>query len=213
MGKILIYDDEEPIVRKIKSAIRGLNLGLKPIVFVSLEDLRDYIYSDDNWDEVKAVVFDLAQKKEEDAGIIDFEILEDIKYCVENRRVPILIHSAYANQLDVLATYPSVLLYKKSGKSIKNVRNDIGLMERTGFLNLFSEGPLLKDELMLCEPKLNWGDLLVKRVLQEHFIDNFKGVNILEQLSEIIQLDNPQRETYLKYLKPAVDSLKATAKD
>ena len=32
------------------------------------------------WIITKGLVFDLAQKKEEDMGIIDFEILKDIEY-------------------------------------------------------------------------------------------------------------------------------------
>lgn len=210
MSEILIYDDEPAIVAKLKSAVRKIG-DLKPIVFTELNGLREYIYSDDNWENVKGLVFDLAQKKEEDAGITDFEILEDIKYCTENRRVPIFIHSAYAEELDVLRAYPSVLLFKKGARSIRNVKECLSIMENAGFLDLFSEGPSLRDDLMVLEPKLKWGDDLIKRTLQEHFITNFKDVDIIEQLSEILKTQNPKRETYLKYFKPAVDSLKVLA--
>lgn len=208
MSTILIYDDEEPIVKKIKSAVRGLDLGLKPMVFISLEALREYIYSDDNWENVKAVVFDLAQQKELDAGTMNFEILDDIKWCVENRRVPILIHSAYANQLEVLEKYPTVLLFKKGGSSIKNVRNCLGLMESTGFLDLFCEGPMLKDEVKLLNNKLKWGDEALKKLLHAGFTESFTNSDLLEELTKISKLENQKRETFKKYLEPTIEALK-----
>lgn len=208
MGKILIYDDEEPIVKKIKSAVRGLNLGLKPVVFITLESLRKYIYSNDNWENVKAVVFDLAQQKELDAGTMDFEILEDVKWCVENRRVPILIHSAYANQLEILEQYPTVFLFKKGGSSIRNVRNYIGLMESTGFLDLFCEGPILKDEVKQLNPKLSWGDDTLKNILHAKFTESFTQSNLIDELTKISKEDDQKRKTYKKFLEPSIEELK-----
>lgn len=207
MGKILIYDDEESIVELLKSAIRGLNIELKPIVFIELNNLRDYIYSEENWEGVKAVVFDLAQKKEEDEGVTDFQILEDIKWCYENRRVPILIHSAYADDLDVLKQYPSVFLFKKGANSIKDVRNTIALLENSGFLDLFCEGSLLKDEVKHLNLKLEWSDDLLKRELHSSFINVFKGVDLINELSHIISSENPKRDTFLKFLDPVIKSL------
>lgn len=208
MSKILIYDDEPTIVAQLKSGIRNLNAGLKPVVFTELKSLRDYIYSDDNWDDVKGLVFDLAQKKEEGAGITDFEILEDIRWCYENRRVPILIHSAYAEELEVLKTYPSVLLFKKGARSIREVRDCIGLLENSGFLDLFCEGPLLKDEVRNANTGLGWGDDVIKRHFHSSFIQTFKGANLLDDLGDILNRNkNPKRETYQKYLHPAVQVL------
>jgi len=208
MGKILIYDDEEIIVKKIKSAVRGLNLDLKPMVFSSLKALREYIYSDDNWENVKAVVFDLAQQKELDVGNMNFEILDDIKWCVENRRVPILIHSAYANELDVLKKYPTVLLFKKGGSSIRNVRDCLGLMERTGFLDLFCEGPLLQDEVKLLNTKLKWGDDTLKKLLHDGFIQSFTNSDLIEELVKISKEEEQKRKTFKKYLAPIIEALK-----
>lgn len=208
MGKILIYDDEESIVRQIKSSVRGLKLDLVPIVFTSLDALREHIYSEDNWDDVKAVVFDLAQKKEEDAGIMDFEILEDIKWCYLNRRIPILIHSAYADQLEVLKQYPTVLLFKKGGQSIKSVRECLGLFEKTGFFNLFCEGPLVKDVVNRLDKNLKWGDENVKKIIHEGFIDSFKGGDIIHDLKALLVEEDVSRQTYLKYLKPVEEQLK-----
>jgi CheY-like chemotaxis protein len=208
MSKILIYDDEPAIVKLLKSGIRGLNNGLVPIVFTELNQLREYIYSVDNWDDVKALVFDLAQKKEEDEGITDFEILEDIKWCYENRRVPILIHSAYANDLDILKEYPSVLLFKKGAHSIREVRDTLGILENSGFLDLFCEGPLLKDEVNLLNLKLEWGSDILKKQLHSSFVGSFKGVNIIENLSQILSEEDPKRKCYIKYLYPSVESLR-----
>lgn len=208
MSKILIYDDEEKIVKLLKSAVRGIGAGLKPIVFTELKSLREYIHSDENWDEVKAVVFDLAQKKEENAGVIDFEILEDIKYCYDTRRIPILIHSAYANKLEVLESYPSVLLFKKGATSIRDVRNTLATMEQAGFLDLFCEGPILKDEVKQLNLNLEWGNDLIKRSLHSSFVSTFTNQDIMTELSQIILEENPKRATFLKYLNPAIESLK-----
>ena len=207
MSKILIYDDEPVIVEQLKAGIRSLGADLKPIVFVQLKNLREYIYSDDNWDDVKALIFDLAQKKEEGINN-DFEILEDIKWCYENRRVPILIHSAYADELDILKEYPSVLLFKKGGSSIKNVRETMRILEDSGFLDLFCEGPLLKDEVRHLKLNVEWGDKILKIGLHSSFINSFKGQDIITDLSQILSEENPKRKTFLKYLSPAIDSLK-----
>lgn len=208
MSKILIYDDEPAIVAQLKSAVRGLNVGLEPIVFSELGHLRAYIHSSDNWDDVKALIFDLAQKREEDEGITDFEILEDIKWCYENRRVPILIHSAYAEELDILKTYPSVLLFKKGGRSIREVRDAIAILENSGFLDLFCEGSLLKDEVTQLNLQLEWGSAAIKKELHLGFISSFENVNIMEDLLAICKEQNPKRVTFLKYLNPAIESLK-----
>jgi CheY-like chemotaxis protein len=209
MSKILIYDDEPAIVEKLKSAVRGIHKNLKPIVFTELNDLREYMNSNDNWDDVKALVFDLAQKKEEDEGIMDFEILEDIKKCYEHRRVPILIHSAYAEELDVLKSYPSVLLFKKGARSIRSVRDSLSIMENSGFLDLFCEGPLLKYEVNQLNLKLEWDDDMLKESLQESFINTFKGTDVIVDLLQILKEDDPKRTVFLKYLNPAIESLKA----
>ncbi|MCR9263021.1 MAG: hypothetical protein NXH86_02630 [Flavobacteriaceae bacterium] len=208
MGKILIYDDEESIVRQIKSSVRRLRLGLVPIEFTSLDTLREYIYSEDNWDDVKAVVFDLAQKKEEDEGIMDFEILEDIKWCYLNRRIPIFIHSAYADQLEVLKQYPTVLLFKKGGQSIKSVRECLELFEKTGFFDLFCEGPLIKDVVNQLNKDLKWGDENVKKIIHEGFIDSFKGGDIIQELKALLDGEDVSRQTYLKYLEPVEEQIK-----
>jgi hypothetical protein len=208
MSEILIYDDEPAIVKQIKSGIRGLNLELKPIVFTDLNTLRDYIYSEQNWDDVKCLIFDLAQKHEQDGGIIDFEILDDIKWCYENRRVPILIHSAYAEELDVLKTYPSVLLFKKGAKSIREIRDVISILENSGFLDLFCEGPLLKDEVKLLNLKLDWTDDMLKKALLQSFINSFNNQSLIEDLESILNEEDPKRKTFEKYLRPAINSLK-----
>lgn len=208
MSNILIYDDEPAIVNMLKSAVRSINNGLKPIVFTELENLRDYMNSDENWDNVKALVFDLAQKKEEDQGIMDFEILEDIKTCYINRRVPILIHSAYAEEIDILKTYPSVLLFKKGARSIRAVRDSLAVMENSGFLDLFCEGPMLKDEVSQIKLKLDWDDEMIKQILHSSFIDSFEGTNIIDDLSEILNGDDPKRVTFKKYLSPAIEVLR-----
>lgn len=207
MSKILIYDDEPAIVEQLKAGIRSLGDNLKPIVFTELTTLKNYIYSDENWDGVKALIFDLAQKKEEGIST-DFEILTDIKYCYENRRVPILIHSAYADELEVLKKYPSVLLFKKGGSSIKNVRETIRILETSGFLDLFCEGPLLRDEVNRLSPTLEWGNETVKIDLHSSFINSFTGQNIVTDLAKILLKEDPKRETFLKYLNPAIVSLK-----
>ena len=210
MGKILIYDDEPAIVEKIKSTVRRI-VPLKPIVFTKLASLKNYIYSEENWEDVKGLIFDLAQKKEEDAGITDFEILDDIKWCYENRRVPILIHSAYAEELEVLNQYPTVFLFKKGARSIRNLRDHLTVMENSGFLDLFCEGKFLRNELMVLEPKLRWGDELVKNSLHDHFVSNFKNKDILDQLNDFLKTENPKRNTYEKYFKPAVEYLQNIA--
>lgn len=211
MSKILIYDDEETIVKQLKSGIRALDLELKPIVFTELEILKKYIYSEENWEDVKALVFDLAQKKEEDEGITDFEILVDIKWCYENRRVPIIIHSAFAHKLEILKKYPSVFLFKKGAHSVRSVRDTIAILEKSGFLDLFCEGPLLKDEVKQLKLNLEWGDDLLKSQLLNSFIDNFINRDIIQDLSEIIDNNddkNIKRITFSKFLSPAIESLK-----
>ncbi|PRP66487.1 hypothetical protein [Nonlabens agnitus] len=207
MGKILIYDDEISIVKKIKADIRGLDLGLKPITFITLDSLREYIYSDDNWMDVKAVIFDLAQKNELDSQDMDFDILKDIKHCFHHRRVPIFIHSAYAMQVEELSELPTVLLFKKGAYSIRNVRDHLAKLQKSGFLDLFSEGRLLNDQISILKRKVNLDDEVLKARMHSEFTSIALNENFIEEIDKILQLENPARETFLKYLKPAVKKI------
>ena len=203
MGKIIIYDDEQDIVKKLKAGIRKVDLT--PIVFTDLERLREYIRSDENWKDMQALIFDLAQAEEALSNDHKYAIVEDILYCYSTRRVPIFIHSAYAELVDVLQDLPGVFLHKKGGLSIRKLRKDLDIMKKSGFLDLFSEGSLLDDQVRIINRKLKKTDINeVKQLLHAEFINIFRDDEIMNNLESIIEHnDEPERICFERYFEPA----------
>ena len=67
----------------------------------------------------------------------------------------------------------------------------------------------MKDEVNQLKLKLEWGNVMIKKDLQSSFINSFCDENILQELNLILEQEkDPKRATFLKYLAPAVDSLK-----
>lgn len=202
MGKIILYDDQPEIIKKLKTGIRKVDLT--PIVFTELERLREYIYSDQNWDEMQALIFDLAQAMEVDDENHNYAIIADILYCYENRRIPILIHSAYAELVEKLQNLPGVFLYKKGGLAIRQIRTDLGIMKNSGFLDLFSEGPMLADQTKRMMAKTGKSEKEIKLMFHKEFRDVFAGHDIVAELSQILkEFEDPVRECFTRFFEPA----------
>lgn len=207
MGKIIIYDDEPKIVQQLKSGIR--KVGLTPNVFTDLKALRKYIYSEENWDDMQALIFDLAQAFEAESGDHNYAIIEDIIHCYKNRRVPILIHSAFAEQVESLQDLPGIFLYKKGATAIRRIRDDLHTMKESGFLDLFCEGSLLNDEVRVLQERLGIDQDVIKSLLHDEYVDLFRNhETIIEDLREIVaNNERPVKVCYERFLKPAVDKI------
>ncbi len=209
MGKIIIYDDEPLIVKQLKAGIRKVELT--PIEFTDLERLREFIKSDENWSEIQALILDLAQAMEVESGTKNYAILEDIKYCYKNRRVPILIHSAFAEQVEDLQGLPTVFLYKKGRNAIRKIRQDLETMKISGFLDLFSDGPLLDDQTRIIQKDVPIGTGEIKQLLHTEFVTIFRDTdNILDELNRII-MENTQPELvcFERFLKPIIGKIRS----
>lgn len=208
MGKIIIYDDEPLIVEQLKTGIRKVDLT--PMEFSQLSILRTYIRSEENWTDIQALVFDLAQASEAESGDHDYAIIEDILLCYQTRRVPILIHSAFAEQVEALQDLPGVFLYKKGQNAIRNIRHDLDIMKKSGFLDLFAEGSLLDDQVRLIKQRLGIDDdSTVKSLLHGEYVAIFRShTSIVEDLESMIaQNDRPEQACFERFMKPAVDRI------
>lgn len=207
MGKIIVYDDERLIVQKLKSGIR--RVGLTPVEFTDLRVLRTYIYSEENWDGIQALILDLAQAFEAESGEHNYAIIEDILHCYNTRRVPILIHSAFAEQVDELQDLPGIFLYKKGGQAIRSIRNDLDTMKKSGFLDLFCEGPMLDDEVRVIQERLGIDQFIIKSLLHDEYVDLFRNhASIMDELREIVADGNePVKVCYERFLKPATNRI------
>ena len=119
-GKIVFYDDDQTLVNQFDELMS--ESGFEIIKYSDFNTLRKEIAEPNNLMDTKALVFDLARSKEEEGLSKNFEILKDINEKFENQyRIPIFIHSAFANEIDDFRNCGTVWKIEKSGTSLVNI--------------------------------------------------------------------------------------------
>lgn len=201
--EVCIFDDDPGYVTKFEQLIRKVTPNLKPLGFTDAATLRDLINNPipKFWWEVKVLIFDLRQKHEDDKSIPNFEVINDIKMILNyHLRIPIFIHSAFADQVTDFRDNNMIFLVTKSPSSVKNICETIALFEESKFLDLFGGGGILETGIMYDLHKAfseGYKDDVVKTIskLKEqhgnehhtHVVDHFKqqATNaLLKYLSE-----------------------------
>ena len=66
----------------------------------------------------------------------------------------------------------------------------------------------MKDEVRHQNLKMEWGDELLKKYLHSSFVNVFKGDDLINELLEIMETEDPKRNCFLKFLNPVIESLK-----
>lgn len=146
-GKIIFYDDQPEIIDQFEALMQDSEFEIKK--YSDLDDLRKDIANPDNLINVKALIFDLARSKAEGGLTKDFEILADIDQKFHQYRIPIFIHSAFANDIDHFSNNGTVWKIEKSGTSLENITEIISKLDESGFLEAFTPGGIIEQSLFV----------------------------------------------------------------
>jgi hypothetical protein len=150
------------------------------IVFDKIERLREALSDWQVMKDTKALVFDLAKDDREAKQMKDFDILKDIQEKFNTLRIPIFIHSAFANMVDEFSNCGTVWKIEKSGTSLENIVTIITALNDSGFLDAFCPGGLIEQSLM--------------EQLHKSFTEQFRGGEI-EAIINSIKRSNPKDYT------------------
>ncbi len=144
-GKILFYDDDAVIISQFTELMNDTSFEI--ISFTDLDVLRKAIADTPILNDVKVLIFDLARNKQEGGLTKDFEILHDINEKFHQFRIPIFIHSAFANDIEDFKNSGTVWKIEKSGDSIEYIVNTIAKLDESGFLEAFTPGGIIERNL------------------------------------------------------------------
>lgn len=144
-GKIIFYDDDDVIIRQFNELMEESGFELKN--YSDLDVLRKDIADPIHLKDVKILIFDLARNKQEGGLTKDFEILHDIDEKYHQYRIPIFIHSAFANDISQFNSSGTVWKVEKSGTSIEYIVNTIAKLDESGFLEAFTPGGIIEQSL------------------------------------------------------------------
>jgi hypothetical protein len=144
-GKIVFYDDDQTLVNQFDELMS--ESGFEIIKYSDFNTLRKEIAEPNNLIDTKALVFDLARSKEEEGLSKNFEILKDINEKFDQYRIPIFIHSAFANEIDDFKNCGTVWKIEKSGTSLANIVEIITKLDDSGFLEAFTPKGIIEKNL------------------------------------------------------------------
>ncbi len=209
MTRILLFENDPEIIKQLKNGIGDLGFAFEFEAFDRLGGLKELIYnaSDEYWSSVDCIVLDLAQEHEEIDGEGPYEIVQEISWISNNLRTPIIIHSAFAEIVDLGEDdHGSIFKVKKGRSSISEVEDIIRTLKSSWFLEVFRMGGRLDLEAKIIAEDLGWSAEHVAYALNETFRETFDTENLIENLREIIENDKDTLEQVLQtYLKPSID--------
>jgi hypothetical protein len=170
-GKIIFFDDESDIINQFEKLMAGS--GFEIVRYTVLDDLKKDLDNVDLFLNAKALIFDLAKNKSETK---DFEILKHIEQKFNEYRIPIFIHSAFANQISEFENKGTVWKIEKSGTSLEEICDTISVLDESGFIEAFTPGGIIEQGVM--------------QELHKNFTEQFRRGEI-EKIIESIKKSNP----------------------
>lgn len=176
-GKVIFYDDDDTIISQFEELMGGSEFEL--VKYTDLDVLRKDIAGNSKlFEDARALIFDLARNKAEGGLSKDFEILKDIEEKFHQYRIPIFIHSAFANDIENFQNNGTVWKIEKSGTSISQIVETITKLDESGFLEAFTPGGIIEQNLFA--------------ELHKSFTEQFRKGEI-EKIINSIKLDNPDQ--------------------
>ena len=145
---ILVFDDDKRFRNGFITALGKLNIGLGIIECSSKEEVRKHLANPDIIDSLKVIIFDLAESKEE-AGSLEFAIVQDIQNIYNKYPIPIFIHSAFSEKVNIFESSGTVFKIKKGTRSVEEICLKIQLFSDSGFLNIFCPKGILESFLLV----------------------------------------------------------------
>jgi len=144
-GRIIFFDDDKDIINQFEELISESDFSV--IKYNDIESLRTDLSIPQNLFNVKVLIFDLARSKAENGSAKEFEILQDIHEKFHNYRLPIFIHSAFANDIDQFRNKGTVWKVEKSGNSLLRLVEIINKLHQSGFLDTFMPNGIVEQQL------------------------------------------------------------------
>lgn len=191
---ILIFDDNTDIIKSFSTAISQMDLNLSVKGYSDSKEFAKAINDPDIIGKTRVIIVDLAQNKgEEDTHI--FGIKNTIRDNFNEYRIPLFIHSAFADHFTDLDGKGTVFKIEKSGVSIKTICEKIKLFDESSFLEIFCSGGILESNYLMQ--------------LHKAFTQQFKNNEIEEIITSIKETagDKYQERTIEVFRRIAVRSL------
>ncbi|MDP8226345.1 MAG: hypothetical protein P9L89_01715 [Candidatus Celaenobacter polaris] len=191
---ILIFDDNTDIIKNFNTAISQMDLSLS---VKGCSDSKEFAKAIDDRNiirKTRVIIVDLAQNKsEEDTHI--FGIKNTIVNNFNKYRIPLFIHSAFADYFTDLDGKGTVFKIEKSGAAIKTICEKIKLFHESNFLEIFCSGGILENNYL--------------EQLHKAFTEQFENNEIEEIITSIKETagDKYQERTIEVFKRIAVRSL------
>ena len=191
---ILIFDDNTGIIKTFETVISEMGLNL---IVRGHSDSKKFAKAIDDWDiirKTRVIIVDLAQNKTEEERHI-FGIKKTIIDNFDKYRIPLFIHSAFADYFTDLDGKGTVFKIEKSGTAIKTICEKIKLFHESNFLEVFCSGGILENNYL--------------EQLHKAFTEQFKNNEIEEIITSIKETprDKYQERTIETFKRIAVRSL------
>lgn len=170
-SRIIFYDDDIEFYEAFRKLLDNDSFEL--ITFESFEELRAALHDSNTMENVKVLVFDLARDTKEAEQTRDFVIIKDIMEKFDQYRIPIIIHSAFALEIEHFSNCGTVWKIEKSSDSIEKVVDIINNLNESGFLEVFTPGGEIEKTLM-SELHRNFTEQFREGEI-EKIINNIKG--------------------------------------
>ena len=195
-GNIIFYDDDKILVNQFDELMIGSGFEIKK--YSDFDVLRKDISDPSNMLDTKALIFDLARSKEEEGFSKKFEILKDINEKFDLYRIPIFIHSAFANDINDFNNNGTVWKIEKSGTSLANIVEIITKLDDSGFLEAFTPNGIIEKNFF--------------EELHRSFTEQFQKGEIVS-IIDSIRKSNPtdyKKRTINVFIRIAIKALNST---
>ncbi len=173
---IVFFDDDEDFSKIFNSMMDKSNFNI--ISYKDYRELKKALNDDNIISNTKIFIFDLAKDNDEEKQTEKFSILKDIEEKYNNLRIPIFIHSAFANEFPLFKNKGTVWKIEKSDKSLEQIAEIIFKLEKSGYLEVFCHNGIIEKSVMA--------------ELHKSFTDQFRNGEI-ERIIDSIASDDAEQ--------------------
>lgn len=137
-SNVIVFDDDKDFTEKFSKLLTEDGFSVFPIN--DAEELSKILDDPSVMNDAAAVIFDLAQSDKEEQTAKNFKITEKIQQNFDKWRIPIFIHSGFADKYEHFKDCGTVWKKEKSGTSIEEVCDIIKMLSESGFNDVFGAG-------------------------------------------------------------------------
>jgi hypothetical protein len=145
---LVVHLEDKPNLREsYKNLESQLALNIEYVQCASQQELQELI--EERGEQIKCLIFDLFGDSPETNELQhnEAEFLNKIKESFSNFNIPIFIYSAFIDRIDDQFINDGTVFKISKDESIEVIFNKIKIFEESGFLNIFSKGGLIDEEI------------------------------------------------------------------